>query len=414
MLGQLVMAGVSHVRSEQALLEGTALRPTDVPAFLDELRAAGYEETVALSTCSRTELYAVTGAGRTGPAGLIDLLFGRVGPDRAAAESAVEVRSGSEAIGHLFRVTAGLESRVVGEADVQVQVQRAFRAAQIAGTAGPLLERLFPAALRSAKHAHAQTELGKLNRSLARRAVDIGLERLAGAASPRTLVVGSGQMAAAALARLTELGLSARVAARNELYAAKLAGRGAVCSLDDLVTEISRTDLLICTTSAAQPVVTAAHVDAALLGRPDVLTVVDLSVPRNVDPAVARAGRVQLVELEALHDDARRDPATRAAVLHAEALVATAAGRVVDDLAARAVGPLIEALHEQVRRQCRDTLLRRRPDLSAEAAEHAANAQAGRLVHAPTLALRTAAATGDRAAVQRIAASLGLAPPAAT
>ena len=126
MLGQLVMVGISHARSEQALLEGTSVRPADVPAFLDELRAAGYEETVALSTCSRTELYAVTGAGRTGPAGLIDLLFGRVGPDRAAAESAVEVRSGSEAIGHLFRVTAGLESRVVGET-FQPDVDRAPR-----------------------------------------------------------------------------------------------------------------------------------------------------------------------------------------------------------------------------------------------------------------------------------------------
>ena len=418
-LGQLVMVGVSHAGSGQALLEHTSVRPSDVPALLAQLHAAGHDEAAVLSTCSRTELYAVARVGGPAPAGLVDVLFGRTGPDRAgldrvAAESAVEVRSGSEAIEHLFRVTAGLESRVVGEADIQVQVQRAFRAAQTAGTAGPLLQRLFPSALRSARHAHATTALGRLNRSLARRAVDMGLARLDHRASARTLVVGSGQMAAAALTRLNELGMSARVTARNELYAAKLVGRDAACSLDALVTEIRQTDLLICTTSAAEPVVTVGHVHDAMLGRADVLTVVDLSVPRNVDPAVASFGRVQLVELAALHDDARHDPATRAAVQHAETLVAAAAGRVADDLAARAVGPLIEALREQVSLQCRDSVLRHRPELSAQAADQLAHARAGRLLHAPTLALRTAAATGDRVALQRIAASLGLVPPAAT
>ena len=409
MLGQLVMVGVSHTGSEQELLESTAIRAAELPPLLEGLRAAGYVEVVALSTCSRTELYAVTRPGRPGVEGLVEVLLGRADLDREAAASALEVRVGSAAVEHLFAVTAGLESRVVGEADVQLQVQRAFRAAQNAGTAGPLLQRLFPAALRSAERAHDHAELGRLNRSLARRAVDIGLEEVAGDRAPRTLVVGSGQMAAAALARLTELGLPARVAARNELYAARLAGPDAVCSLAALVTEIRQADLLICATSAAEPVVTAGHVHAAMLGRARTLTVVDLSVPRNVDPAVERAKRVQVVELAALHDDARNDPATLAALQHAQCVVTAAASRLVDDLAARAAGPLIRALHEQVRRECRDELVRRQPHLTSEDADRAAHASAGRLLHAPTIALRAAAATGDDATLARLAESFGLA-----
>ncbi|MGO4597719.1 glutamyl-tRNA reductase [Terrabacter sp. 2RAF25] len=408
MLGQLVMVGVSHTGSEQELLESTALRPADLPHLLDGLRAAGYVEAVALSTCSRTELYAVTRPGRPGVASLVEVLLGRANIGHAAAASAFEARGGSAVVEHLFRVTAGLESRVVGEADVQLQVQRAFRVAQTVGTIGPLFQRLIPAALRSAERAHAHAELGRLNRSLARRAVDIGLEGLVEERSPRTLVVGSGQMAAAALTRLAELGLPARVAARNELYAAKLADPDAVCSLDALVSEIRQADLLICATSAAEPVVTAGHVHAAMMGRAKTLTVVDLSVPRNVDPAVERAKRVRVVELAALHDDARNDPATLAALEQAQYVVAAAASRLVDDLAARAAGPLIQALREQVRQECRDELLRRQPDLPPEAADRAAHVNAGRLLHAPTVALRTAAATGDHTTLARLARSFGL------
>jgi glutamyl-tRNA reductase len=407
---ELVMVGVSHAHAPQEVLERVAIRPADLPAFQEELRERGLEEAVALSTCSRTEVYSVGEPGPSSALRLVELLRSRAGLLRTDVPSVLEVRTGPQVVGHLFSVTAGLESRVVGEADVQAQVRRAYRAARCAGMAGPLLQRLFPAALRSAERAHSRTELGRQGRSLACRAVDIGLSGVAGSASAsaRTLVVGSGQMATAAVGRLTELGQQVRVAARDEAYAARLAGPGSVCSLDALVDEIRHADLLICATSAAQPLVTAAHVRAAMQGRAAGLTVVDLSVPRNVDPAVAREQRVRLVELAALNDDARDDPVTLAAVREAQDSVRAAVDRFVGDLAAREAGPLIRELREQVLRRCRDELLHRTPQLAPHAVDEAAHSVAGRLLHAPTLALRAAAAAGDGTALRQLARSFGL------
>ena len=408
--GRLVMVGVSHTHAPQELLEPVAVRQPDLPTVLEGLRERGYGEAVVLSTCSRTELYAVCRPERSDTSGLIDLLASHAGLPRAALESVVEVRSGAAVVDHLFSVTAGLESRVVGEADVQAQVRRAYRSAQSVEMTGRLLGRLLPAALRSAERAHLHAELGHRGRSLARRAVDVGLERLAGVGSPRTLVVGSGQMATAATDRLTELGVQVRVAARNEVYAARMAGPGAVCSLAALVDEIRQADLLICATSAAQPVVTVDHVHAAMRGRGRPLTVVDLSVPRNVDPAVALAKGVTLVEMAALNDDAQDDPVALAAVEKAQALVRAAAHRFAEDMAARKAGPLIRALREQVERSCRVEILRESPHLASEALDEVAHAVAGKLLHGPTLAVRAAAVAGDVAALQRLADAFGLAP----
>lgn len=411
MTGRLVMVGISHIRAPQASLDRVAVRHPELPDFLVGLRAQGFTEAVVLSTCSRTEIYTVGRPGQPTSA-LVAVLASRAELPRADAEQVVEVRAAAGAVRHLFRVTAGLESRVVGEADVQAQVRRAQRSAGSLGMTGRLLQRLFPAALRSAEHAHCEAALGHRTRSLAHRAVDIGLQGLT-PGQARTLVVGSGQVAGAAFARLTELGQQARVAARNEAYAARLAGPYAACSLTALVDEIRQSDLLICATSAAQPVVTVEHLREAMRGRTRPLTVVDLSVPRNVDPAVAGASGVRLVEMAALNDDARDDPVALAAVRRAEDLVRAAADRFVDDIAAREAGPLIRALREQVELTCRLELGWRAPQLAPEALDQVAHAVAGKLSHAPTLALRAAAAAGDDTALRRLAEAYGLAARAA-
>lgn len=409
MTGRLTMVGLSHAHAPQWLLERVAVRQSDLPSFLEGLSEWGFNETVVLSTCSRTEVYTVSEPGLSGAERLVELLVSRAGLPLTAVESTVEVRTGSAVVEHLYKVTAGLESRVVGEADVQVQVRRAYRVAQSVGMTGRLLERLFPAALRSAECAHLRAELGHRGRSLARRAVDVGLERLADVNGPRTLVVGSGSMATAATGRLTELGRQVRVAARNEVYAARMAGPDAVCRLAALVDEIRQADLLICATSAVHPVVTVDHVHTAMLGRNRALTVVDLSVPRNVDPAVDRVERVTVVEMAALGDDAQDDPVVFAAVQKARVLVLSAADRFVADMAARDAGPVIRALRDQVELSCRVELLRRAPQLAPGEADEVAHAVAGKLMHRPTLALRAIAAAGDAAALLQLADAFGLA-----
>ena len=127
MTGPLVMVGVSHTHAPQELLESVAVRQPDLPSFLEGLRERGYGEAVVLSTCSRTELYAVCRPEQSDTSGLIDLLATHARLPRAALESVVEVRNGAAVVDHLFSVTAGLESRGVGEADVQAQVRRALQ-----------------------------------------------------------------------------------------------------------------------------------------------------------------------------------------------------------------------------------------------------------------------------------------------
>src|SRR4051812_17404635 len=281
---RLLMVGLSHRHASLDLLERVVVRRDHVAEMLRELRCAGYGEAVLLSTCSRTEIYAL--AGDDGPDDLVRLLERRAGPSGAGIQDAAEVVTGAGVIRHLFRVTAGFASPVLGEVEVHGQVRSAYRAAQSAGMTGSLLGRLSPAALHCSMQVRARTGLDAHGRSLARRAVDVSLRRRPGS-DPRILVVGSGQMATTAVEHVSSLGLSCRVAARDEVYAARLVGRSRTCSLASLAEEIGRTDVLICATSASHHVVTSDHVLAAMQGRHSALTVVDLAVPRNVDAAVA-------------------------------------------------------------------------------------------------------------------------------
>ena len=377
---QLVQVGVSHAEAPLALLERLTVRADAVPGLLAEISALGATEAVVLSTCSRSEIYA---RSRLDPARLIEVLARQTGVSPATVHTVAQQRRGAAAVEHLLRVTAGLESRLVGDVDIQRQVQTAFRAARAAGTVGPLLDRVFPLALRCGDDVRSRTSLGRQGRSLARRAVDIGVAAVHGApvvmpeAQPEVLIVGSGQMACSATERLKELGLPFRVAARDQTYAARLAGADNVCALDSLVGGIQRADLLICATSASRPVVTYAHVRDAMQARTRRLTVVDLAVPRNVDPAAGTLDQVGLVDLSGLNDDASSDPVVCEAVRQAGELVLAATRGYLEDESVRRAGPLIRAVRAQLKASGRQDLL-----------------------HRVTVAARAAAAANDAAALR--------------
>ncbi len=378
---QLVQVGVSHSEASLDLLERLTVRADALPELLAEISALGATEAVVLSTCSRSEIYA---RSRTDPDQLVEALARHAGVPPATIHAVAQQRVGAPAVEHLLRVTAGLESRLVGEVDIQRQVRTAFRAARAAGTVGPLLDRVFPLALRCGDDVRSRTSLGRQGRSLARRAVDIGVAAVDGGSPggshevlPEVLIVGSGQMASSAAERLNEIGLPFRVAARDESYAARLAGANNVCALDSLVGGIQRADLLICATSASRPVVTYAHVREAMRARTRRLTVVDLAVPRNVDPAAGMLDRVGLVDLSGLNDDASSDPVVCEAVGQAEELVLAATRGYLEAESARRAGPLIRAVRTQLKASGRQDLL-----------------------HRVTVAARAAAAADDAAALR--------------
>jgi glutamyl-tRNA reductase len=408
---RLTMVGITHRGAPLALLERVTVRREDRPDLLETLRVLGCSEAVLLSTCSRVEIYVgIASAGSTELTDvLLDVFAGHSGATQDEVRAAAEVRTGNAVVEHLFDVTAGLSSRVLGEVEILAQTRGAFREARAAGMTGRVLGRLFPAALRSGRQVRTATSLGGYARSLGHQAVEVGLASMGGGPDPTVLVVGSGQMACAAVEHLAGLGIRPGVAARDEAYAARLAGPGAVCPLPALTRGIAAADLLICATSAAQHVVTVSHVSLAMTGRTRPLTVVDMSVPRNVDDAVALVPGVTLIDLEGLADDGTADPHLASALSTGAAMARAAADRFVEGLAARDAGPVIAAIRLRVEEICRDELARTScRDLDHDALLRSAHAIAGKLMHRPTIAARHAAAAGDGRGLRQIGEMFGV------
>ncbi|WP_411284534.1 glutamyl-tRNA reductase [Lapillicoccus sp.] len=409
------MVGISHRGASLSLLERVAVRREDRPDLRAALRTIGCGEAVLLSTCSRVEIY--LGHASPGESELVTMLLEVLAEHSGATHhelgAVVEVRTGQAAVGHLFDVTAGLQSRLLGEVEILAQTRSAFRESQASGMTGPVLGRLFPAALRSGRRVHAATSLGGYARSLGHQAVDVGLASLGGRPDPVVLVVGSGQMARAAVDHLAGLGVRPTVAARDEVYAARLAGPGAVCPLPALARGIAEADLLICATSASQHVVTVAHVSRAMAGRTNPLTVVDLSVPRNVDAAVAAVPGVTLIDVEGLADDGTAAPAMAAALSTAAAMASAAAEAFGEGVAARDAGPVIAALRLRVEHVCLAELVKSVGwgAVDPEALTRSAHAIAGKLLHRPTIAARQAASAGDVDGLRQLCDMFGV-PPA--
>lgn len=405
------MVGLTHESAPLHLLEQVSIPRASRPEVLTAVAAAGFSEAVLLSTCSRTEVY--VGPSSMDPDALLDVLAGEVGVPAADLRVGAEIRTGQAVVEHLMRVTAGLSSRVIGEVEIHGQVRTAFREAQAAGMSGGALGPLFSAALRCGLQVREETTLGAQGRSLARRAVEVGLETMRDLPEPVIMVVGSGQMASTAVERVTELGRRPHVAARNEEHAARLAGPGQVCPLAALASGIERADLLICATSAANHVVTLEHVQDAMAGRSRPLTIVDLSVPRNVELAIAAVPGVRLIDLEGMDDDPAADAALAAALQTGRAIVREAAQRHAANMAARDAGPVIAALRQRVEDTCLQELAKEAVSRRIEPADLArvAHAVAGKLLHRPTLTARAAAAAGDTHALQLLCEIFGVATP---
>jgi glutamyl-tRNA reductase len=437
------MVGITYRGASLSLLERVAVRRDERAGVLAALRAGGCSEAVLLSTCSRVEIY--LGHATSDPDRLLEVtlnvLAKHSGAPREELREAAEIRSGKAVVEHLFLLTAGLRSRVLGEVEILPQTQAAFREAAAAGMASAVMSRLFPAALRSGRRVRAETPLGLHARSLGHQAVEVGLTSLGGTADPLVLVVGSGNMASAAVDHLAGLGLQPSVAARDERYAARLAGPGSVCPLPALSRGIADADLLICATSAAHHVVTVEHVSRAMAGRVHPLTVVDLSVPRNVDSAVAMVPGVTLIDLEGLNEDGTAEPGLAAALLAGAAIAKAGAHAFIESLAARDAGPLIAALRSRVERTCLEELTYSvgrgsvgrgsvgtgevgrgsagtgevgrgsgTGEVDSDALARSAHAIAGKLLHRPTIAARRAAAGGDAEGLRYLCDLFGIPP----
>ena len=357
------------------------------------------EAAVALSTCNRTEVYLAAGDADVAAAAAAQQLARIGGMPVAELAGAARRLQGEDAARHLFRVAAGLESMVVGEAEIQGQVRRAYALALAHGTGGRVVNRLFQDALRAGKRARSETGISRRCASVASVAVEIARRELGGLAGRRALVIGAGKHGALTARALTDAGVQAVfVANRAGERAEQLARRCGATAVPfaAIADELRRCDLVLTCTACPHRILTRRELAAAAGRR---LVVVDASVPRDVDPAARSLPGIALFDL----DDIQRELAGNVAARETEALRAEP---IVEEevagfqrwLAALDVVPTISALHERGRAAV-DRVLRERSLTGDDCAriEAVAHAVVSDLLHEPTLSLRRAGERGSSA-----------------
>ena len=390
---KLTLAGVSHHRAPIELRERVAL---DLDACR-ELAQRLEGEAVVLSTCNRTELYLAREEHADDEA--VDALAQLAG-ERADDLTAALSRLRDEAAAlHLFRVAAGLDSLVPGEGEILGQVRAAFEA----GAAGPFLDRLFRQALHTGKRVRMETAINESPASVPSAAAALAQQVFGDLAGHRVLLLGAGKISEAAARNLRTRGAEIAVVANRTLehgedLARKLGARA--LALDGVASELERADVIVSATSAAEVVLSRESVAAAVRarkGRP--LLLLDLAVPRDLDPAINELDGCFLYDVDDLEAvvtetlSGRRGEAARA-----EQLVAGEADRFREWQASLDIVPTIaslRALAEEIRDR---ELLKAGGRLSERERKHIESVTSqivAKLLHLPTIRLKEAAAAAD-------------------
>jgi glutamyl-tRNA reductase len=293
------LIGVSHHTTPVEVRERFALGPPETSAILELLKTNGIPA-VLLSTCNRCELY-WSGSG-DGEAWFHRL--GHEGNGPVQAGPVVTRREGMAAVRHLFRVCSGLDSQILGEVEVQGQVRRAYDAARAAGTTTREMDLIFSAALSAGRRVRRETLLGRHPSSVSSAAVDLVLQQWQEARSPEVVVLGAGEAAEGVLRAFNQRGIGqVTLLSRAPEKAGVLATAwGAKAGpLVELERRLAEADILMVATSSSQPVVRAAELSRAIAARPrSTLVVVDLAVPRNVEPEARDIPGLQLLDLDDL------------------------------------------------------------------------------------------------------------------
>ena len=325
---RLLILGLSHRTAPVAQREKARLADFAARALLGALLGhPAVVECAVLSTCNRTELLAVVGDPAWGEAVLSQALVDHSRIARHELAEARYVHDDEVAARHLFRVAAGLDSMVLGESEVQGQVRAARELARAAGTLGPLLDRTFAHALRAGRRVRAQTRVAAGAVSVSSVAVDLARTALGDLGGRRALLIGAGRAAEATARALLGQGLAEVVVAnRTPATAIALAARfgGRAADLDALADDMAAVDVVISSTDAAQTIVDANSLARALeRGRRRPLVLIDIAVPRDIDPRVGELPGVRLYDIDDLRRvaDANLDGRRREAV-RAEAIVA--------------------------------------------------------------------------------------------
>ncbi|HKO02780.1 MAG TPA: glutamyl-tRNA reductase, partial [Thermoanaerobaculia bacterium] len=368
----LIVVGVSHTTAPIEVREKLTFRPRECVRVLGRLRAEGLiREGVVLSTCNRTEIYAVEEKS-VAFSEIESILSDRLGVDSTRF---TYVRRDREATSHLFAVAAGLDSMILGEAQIQGQVRDAWE--QCRTEAGPILNRMFQTALLAASRAREETGIGRGAASVSSSAVQLAKKIFGGLAGRRAMILGAGDVAELALECLLNEGVRvAIVANRTHERALSLAERhGATAMHYDECWQLLRdVDVLICSTAAPSPVVTVARVRDSIEARGDrPLCVLDIALPRDVEAAVGDLDNVFLYDLDDLRAAAAANLEQREEdVPAARAIIAEEVQKFWDWVAGLAAVPVVREFRDEMDRLRSTELaaaLRRIGPLSPEQAD---------------------------------------------
>jgi len=408
----VVVVGLNHRTVPLALLERVTIDDSRLPkALADVLSHDHVSEAVVLSTCNRTEVYVV--AEKFHPAyGDLRTFFSELA--FAAPEELADhlyVHDADAAAGHLFRVASGIDSAVVGEAEILGQVRHSWDVAQSEGAAGSQLNLLFRHALEVGKRARTETGIGRHVASVSTAAVAMAAQRLGSLEGRSILVMGAGEMGEGMVRALATNGVSdIRIANRTWENAAELAERlgGTPIRLAELDAALTEVDLLLTGTGANSMIIEHSDIERVMRARGDrEILVVDVAVPRDVDPAAADIPGVTILDMDDLRAFAEAGMAERRReVASVESMCAEELERYLSVISAREVAPLVSRLHEQseeIRVAELDRLRARLGDLDErqlEALDALTKGIVAKLLHQPTVRLKDAAGSprGERLA----------------
>ena len=396
----VIVAGVSHTTAPIEVREKLAFRPQESVRELAALREAGLiREGVVLSTCNRTEFYAVEQKGDSIPR-ITAILSARLGEDAAQF---IYVRRDQDVAEHLFSVAAGLDSMILGEAQIHGQVKDAWE--ECRGESGPILNRMFQSALLAAGRAREETGIGRGAASVSSAAVQLAKKIFGSLNGRRAMILGAGDVAEIALECLQNEGVKvAIVANRTFERALSLAERHAATAMhyDECWRSLSGVDVLLCSTASPVPVVTVARVRDAVEARGDKpLCILDIALPRDVEAAVGELDNVFLYDLDDLRAAAAANLDRREEdVPAAQRIIAEEVRTFWDWVAGLAAVPVVREFREEMEKVRTTELaaaLKRIGPLSAEqkgVLEHFSRALMNKFLHEPSVRLKAAAANG--------------------
>jgi glutamyl-tRNA reductase len=423
-MSELLALGISHKTAPVALRERLAFTEQEASEFAKQLTAsAEVREAVVLSTCNRTEVYLVVGgAGGAlvkAEGDVLGLLARRAGIRPTELAQEIYSPRNCDAARQLYRVTAGLESMIVGEAEIQGQVKRAHEAAMRAGCTGALSNRLFAAALTTGKRVRSETAIGARRVSVPSVAVDLALSVLGALEERHVVILGAGETSELTARALADQGAGTIfVANRHADRALSLAQRfgGSVVGLDGLPDQLVQADIVVSSTSSPHPIVGREELELVMRereGRP--LLLVDIAVPRDIDPGCGELEGVTLYDIDDLQAVVARNLSTRAEETpQAQEIVEQEIHRFARWLGQLEVLPTVSALREHGNALVEQVLAENAGHWESASPRDIARVEAiaravmSRLLHEPTIRLRSLSQERGHSSLELVRELFGL------